>query len=148
MTSAGGQTIDPAIIVPLALLAFPLFWIAILGIIASAGWRAVAAAYPATSDPPLSARRVRFGSLSIGGKLMSPNYGSSVDGWFAQAGFWLRPVLPFRPFHPMIFVPWARVESIEEERRLLRNLVRVRLAGDVPDLLLLGSLGRAALERG
>jgi len=143
----GQGAIDPAIFVPLFLLAFPVFWIAIVWIIALQGWRPVAGAYPATSDAPLSARRVRFGSLSIGGKLMSPNYGSSVDGWFSQTGFWLRPVLPFRPFHPMIFVPWARVESVEQARKQLRKAVRVRLAGNVPDLLLLGALGRAVLER-
>jgi hypothetical protein len=149
MTPAGGHAaIDPAIFVPLVLLAFPIFWIAIVGFIASMGWRALAAAYPATSDAPLSARRVRFGSLSIGGTLMSPNYGSSIDGWFAQTGFWLRPILFFRPFHPMIYVPWTRVESIGQERKLLRKIVRVRLAGNVPDLLLVGSLGSAALARG
>lgn len=146
-TDGGGEAINPAIIVPLFFLAFSIFWIAIVGIIASLGWRAIAAAYPATSDAPLSARRVRFGSLSIGGTLMSPNYGSSIDGWFSQTGFWLRPILPFRPFHPMIHVPWTRVVSIEQERKWLRKIVRVRLAENVPDLLLVGSLGRAALER-
>ncbi|ATY32229.1 hypothetical protein [Sphingomonas psychrotolerans] len=139
--------IHPAIFILLFLFAFPFFWIAVIGFIARQGWREIAAAYPATSDAPPSARRVRFGSLSIGGKLMSPNYGSSIDGWFAQSGFWLRPFLPFRPFHPMIFIPWARVESVEQERKMLSKAVRVRLAGNMPDLLLLGSLGRAALER-
>lgn len=148
MTSAGGiEAIDPRILVPLFFLAFPFFWIAVLGVIASQGWRALAAVYPATSDAPLSARRVRRGSLSIGGKLMSPNYGSSIDGWFTQTGFWLRPILPFRPFHPMIFIPWTRVDSIEETRRMLSKGARIRLTGNVPDLLLFGSLGRAALEQ-
>ena len=147
MTGTSGELpIDPSIFFLLFLLVFPLFWIAVTGVIASQGWRSVAAVYPATSDAPLSARRVRFGSLRVGGRLMAPAYSSCIDGWFAQTGFWLRPFLPFRPFHPMIFVPWTQVESIEDERKLLTTHVRVRLAGNAPDLLLLGALGKAVRE--
>jgi hypothetical protein len=138
--------VSPALIVGLFLLVFPLFWIAVIGLIANFGWRGVASFYPATSDPPFSARRVRFASLSLGSSFMSPQYGSSINAWLSEAGMWLRPVLPFRPFHPMIYVPWARTRSIESERFLFTNRVRIRMLDDMPDLLLRGALGRAALE--
>jgi hypothetical protein len=149
MTPAGanGLPVSPELFVALFAVAFPFFWIAIIALIANLGWSKVARAYPATSDPPYSARRWRFVSLNIGGSLRSPNYASSVEGWTAESGFWLRPFLVFRPFHPTIYVPWARVQSVERERRLVGERVRVKLAGDVPDLLFVGALGRALLDR-
>ena len=146
-TGANGLPVSPALFVALFAIAFPLFWIAISGLIASMGWRGLAASYAATSDPPLSARRIRFASLRIGDSLRAANYGSCIDGWVTQSGLWLRPFLFFRPFHPMLFLPWARIEAVSEEKRFMSSYVRVRLAGDVPDLLLRGALGRAVFDR-
>jgi hypothetical protein len=148
MSAAGqGLPVSPELFAALFLLVFPFFWLAIIALIANLGWRKVARAYPATSDPPYSARRWRFVSLNIGGSLRSPNYGSAVEGWTSESGFWLRPFLLFRPFHPTIYVPWAQMHSVERERRLVGERVRVKLAGEVPDLLFVGALGRALLER-
>jgi hypothetical protein len=147
--SPGGEglPVSPALFAALLAVAFPFFWFAIIAMIANMGWRRVAQAYPATSDPPYSARRWRFVSLNIGGSLRSPNYGSSVEGWTSDSGLWLRPFLIFRPFHPTIYLPWAKIISVERERRLVGERVRVKLAGEVPDLLFVGALGRALLER-
>lgn len=148
MTGGGeGLPVSPALFFALFAVCFPFFWLAIIGVIANLGWRRVARAYPATSDPPYSARRWRFVSLSLGGLLGSPNYGSSVLAWTSDAGFWLRPLLIFRAFHPTIYVPWAQVVSIERERMLLSSRARVKLAGDVPDILFAGALARALLDR-
>lgn len=148
MSAAGqGLPVSPELFAALFLLVFPFFWLAIIALVANQGWRKVARAYPATSDPPYSARRWRFVSLNIGGSLRSPNYASSVQGWTSESGFWLRPFLLFRPFHPTIHVPWARVQSVERERRLVGERVRVKLSGEVPDLLFVGALGHALLER-
>ncbi|MDF2384715.1 hypothetical protein JMG10_24800 [Nostoc ellipsosporum NOK] len=148
MSAAGqGLPVSPELFAALFLLVFPFFWLAIIALVANQGWRKVARAYPATSDPPYSARRWRFVSLNIGGSLRSPNYASSVQGWTSESGFWLRPFLLFRPFHPTIHVPWTGVESVERERRLVGERVRVKLAGEVPDLLFVGALGHALLER-
>lgn len=137
----------PELFVALFVIVFPFFWIAILGVIAVTGWRKVEAQYPATSDPPPTARQVRFANLNLGGSMASPNYGGCITAWLSEMGLWLRPILPFRPFHPMIFIPWARVQSVESERAFLASRVRVKLAGNVPDLLLNGALGEAVLER-
>ena len=148
MTGGGeGLPVSPALFFALFAVVFPFFWLAVIALIANLGWRRVACAYPAASDPPLSARRWRFVSLNIGGSMRSPNYGSSVEAWTSESGFWLRPLLPFRPFHPTIFVPWPQVRSVERERRLVGERVRVKLAGEVPDLLFVGALGRALLDR-
>lgn len=144
---AEGLPVSPGLFVTLFAVAFPFFWLAIIGLIANMGWRRVARAYPATSDPPYSARRWRFVSLNIGGSMRSPNYGSSVEAWTTDTGFWLRPFLVFRPFHPTIHVPWAKVVSVARERQLIGERVRVKLAGDVPDLIFVGALGRALLDR-
>jgi hypothetical protein len=146
-TGANGLPVSPELFVALFAVAFPFFWLAIIALIATRGWRQVARVYSATSDPPYSARRWRFVTLSIGSSFGSPNYGSSVMGWTSETGFWLRPFLLFRPFHPTIHVPWAKVRSVERERRLIGQRVRVRLAGDVPDLLFVGALGHAMLDR-
>jgi len=147
--SPGGEglPVSPALFAALFVVAFPFFWLAIIGLIANLGWRRVARAYPATSDPPLSARRWRFVSLNIGGSMRSPNYGASVEAWTAESGLWLRPFLVFRPFHPTIYIPWARIVSVERERRLVGAQVRLKLAGEVPDLIFVGALGRALLDR-
>jgi hypothetical protein len=142
-----GLPVSPELFAALFAVAFPFFWIAIIALIANRGWRQIAQAYPATSDPPLSARRWRFVSLNIGGSMRSPNYGSSVVAWTTETGFWLRPWLVFRPFHPTIYIPWARVVSVTRERRLVGERIRVTLAGDVPELLFVGALGRAMLDR-
>lgn len=148
MTGPAGQElpVPPWIVVALFALFFPVLWVAVLRIIASMGWSQVAAAYPAMSDPPPSARRVRWGSMRIGRGVMAANYGSTITGWLSDSGLWLRPSLSFRPFHPMIYIPWARAQSIEEERVFLFKRVRVTLAGDVPELRFTGRLGRAVLE--
>lgn len=142
-----GLPVSPGLFVALFAVVFPFFWLAIIALIANLGWRRVARAYPATSDPPWSARRWRFVSLNIGGSMRSPNYGASVEAWTTDTGFWLRPFLLFRPFHPTIHVPWAQVVAVERERRLIGEQVRVKLAGEVPDLIFVGALGRALLDR-
>lgn len=147
--SPGGEglPVSPGLFVALFAVAFPFFWLAIIALIANMGWRRVARAYPASSDPPFAARRWRFVSLNIGGSLRSPNYGSSVEAWTSDSGFWLRPFLIFRPFHPTIYVPWAKIVSVTRERQLIGERARVKLAGEVPDLLFVGALGRALLDR-
>lgn len=148
MTGPAGQdlVLPPWMGFALFALIFPVFWVAILRIIASMGWSQVAAAYPAMSDPPSSARRVWWGSMTIGRGVMTANYGSNMTGWLSDTGLWLRPSLCFRLFHPMIYIPWARAQSIEEVRVFLFRRVRVTLAGDVPELRFVGRLGRAVLE--
>jgi hypothetical protein len=137
---------SPEVFAALFAIGFPLFWLVILRIIAALGWEGIEAAFPATSDPPASARRVRWGSLSVGGGMMGPNYNSCINAWLGEAGFWLRPSLMFQVFHPMIYIPWAHVQSIECKRVLFFESARVKLGGGVPDLLLRGKLARAVLE--
>lgn len=137
----------PEAFVALFLVAFPLMWVLVLWFIAALGWRRVEAVYPATSDPPLSAPRLTWASMNIAGPLGGANYSNCVNAWLSDTGLWLRPSLLFRPFHPMIFIPWTQVRSVERRRVLLFESVHVELAGDAPDLRLMGRLGNAVLER-
>jgi hypothetical protein len=133
----------------LFVLAIPIIWVAALAMISSSGWREIADAYPAFSDPPPNARRVLWGSMMLGGALTGVNYGSCINGWFSSAGLWLRPSLLFRPFHPMVEIPWSQMQWAEPERRLLWSGVNIGLAREGPDIWLGGRLGRAVLrERG
>ncbi|RYD50906.1 MAG: hypothetical protein EOP60_11115 [Sphingomonadales bacterium] len=147
MPAADALPIPVGAIVALFLAAFPIFWCAILWLIAGMGWRRLANAYPANSDPPDSADRIRFATLALGASVRSANYSGSINAWLAPSGLWLRPILPFRPFHAMVFIPWAHVRSVASERRMLMKLVRVALGGDVPDLVLSGRLAQAVLDR-
>ena len=147
-SGATGVLFTAGVVVALFFLIFPLFWCAIVGLIARMGWRRLAAAYPATSDPPYSATRIRFATISIGDAIAGPNYGSSINAWLSETGLWLRPILLFRFSHPMIFIPWAGVQSVESERRFLVSRAHVRLESGMPDLWLSGRLGRVVLERG
>ena len=144
--AADALPLPVGVIVVLFLAAFPLFWCAILWLIAAMGWRGLADAYPANSDPPDSAERVLFATLAIGATLRAANYGGAVNTWLSPSGMWLRPILPFRPFHPMVFIPWAHVRSVASERKMLMTQVRVVLGGDVPDLMLSGRLAQAVLD--
>ena len=130
-------------------LGFPLFWTGIVWLVGQFGWKRLAEGFEATSDPPLSSRRIRWGTLAL---LKSPlrkaNYGGCINAWLSETGLWLRPMLVFRINHPMLHLPWARIQGIREERILGFRRVRVTLGNGMPDLLLAGRLAQAVLESG
>jgi hypothetical protein len=150
MNAAAGDALPLPLgaFVALAVLAFLLFWVALVWLIGQFGWKRLADAFEASSDPPQSSRRIRWGSLTI---LSSPmrkaNYGGCIDAWLSETGLWLRPMLVFRINHPMLCIPWARIQSVTEERIFGFRRVRVALGTGVPDLMLAGRLAQAVLER-
>ena len=145
--AADALPVPVGVIVALSFAAFPVFWCAVMWVIAAMGWRRLADAYPATSDPPDSARRVNLATLTIGASIRAANYGGVINAWLSPSGLWLRPILPFRPFHAMVFIPWAEVRGVAGERRMGTTRARVTLRRDVPELLLSGRLGQAVLDR-
>ena len=122
------------LIVTGVLVAFPLLWLGIVGLIGKMGWGPLARAYPA-EEWPASGYRVSMQSARIG---MS-NYSNALNAVATPEGLYLRPMVLFRFGHPPVFIPW---EAVGHPEPAFLMGVRVPLA-DGPSLVLYGRLARA-----
>src|SRR5438128_1154503 len=105
------------------LLILPLTWTAAMALGSAGGWGAVARAYPAHGRRP--ERVWRFRSLQIRAGWLPSNYGGIVTVGADPDGLFFAVFLPFRPFHPPIFVPWAEVRT-EARKGWLGSHVELR----------------------
>ena len=86
----------------------PAVWVLVAWIISLCGWRSVARKYPAGA--PFSGRLMRFQGLRIDSRWWPPiTYNGVVHIGVDLSGLRLAVFLPFRAFHPPIFVPWPDV---------------------------------------
>lgn len=112
----------PSLTVVLIALAFILFWSVLLNFIAYfSGWWSLAARYAATTR--FEGKRRRFRSLQIG----TANMGGCVTIGTNVDGLYLAVILPFRPGHPPLFVPWSDVR-VQQARRWFSNWYEFRFA--------------------
>ncbi len=127
------------IVVGAILMGFAI-WFGTVGLMGLAGWRALAAAYPAGLWPEagegvaLRAEEVQVGSARY--------RGGSVQAALTERGLYLRPGRPFAVTHPTVFAPWA---AMAEVRALGADTVEVVLEG-APRLALHGDVARFVLE--
>lgn len=92
-------------IAPLAVLAFPLFWLLVCILIARlGGWAGAAKAFAARQRP----EGTHFSGLSL---QIAPatSYGGCVSATFSREGLWLAPIWFFRFGHRPLLIPWDRV---------------------------------------
>jgi len=101
-------------IVLLAVIAAPLFWLLLTGLIARVGgWAALAKAHPARVQP--RGKTFRGLSLQI---LPATSYGGCITAVFSPDGLYLVPFFLFRFGHPPLLVPWKQVGAPVEQRIL------------------------------
>ena len=95
-------------LIALVAVAFPTFWIGCLYGMARIGpWRSLALEYPAVDLP--SGSTYWFVSLQSGGF----TYSNCLFAIASQEYLTLKPLLPFRPFHPAITLPREAVTDVE-----------------------------------
>ena len=76
------------------------------------GWRALADQYPMPATPPLEQERYRFGSMRAAwGLFGTAAYQGCVEIGVGERGFSLALWVPFRMFHPTVFIPWEEVKT-------------------------------------
>lgn len=123
------------LLLPLAFfVAFPLFWMAVVGLIGKMAWGPLARAYPA-ADWPARGYKVSWQSARIG----LSSYSSAINAVATPEGLFLRPTLFFRVGHPPVFIPWAAFVDTAPGMMWGTRFVLT----DAPDLLLYGKLARA-----
>jgi hypothetical protein len=97
-------------LIPLVLVAA---WAPILFLVSTlGGWRRLADHFPA-NDPP-TGRQSWMQSLSIGWA----SYSNCLTIYVSADGLYLSVMLPFRPGHPPIFIPWSEIHDMTTRRQL------------------------------
>jgi hypothetical protein len=106
------------------------FWILLCRLVSRGGWRAVAAKHRALSTP----FGQRIGGVS--GSFPRGRYSGALAVWVAPDGFFIRPLIVFRAFHPALFIPWSCVASVSENKALFRTSTTVRCNVDATSFVL------------
>jgi hypothetical protein len=106
-------------------VAFPVLWFSVLGAISAfSGWSMLARRYRTTGPAPFDARRFLSGSLG------SVRFNNALTVGHSPNGLYLSVLLPFRPFHPPLLVPWASVHQNPPGRSWFRTYDSLAIRGD------------------
>ena len=103
---------------PLFPVVFIMMWCSVLFAIAKfSGWSRLSEKYICRDSPPLSWKPFCSGSFGFS------NYNSSLWVAFSAEGLYLKtgPLFFFRPFHPVICIPWSAIESVQEKQIFFRR---------------------------
>lgn len=129
-------------------MVFPFFfvgmWLLVLAILGTMGWSGLARRFPA-DERPTDGRAVWGTSLRMG-SFAGTSYGGCVNLRVGSSGIRFSVWLPFRPFHPPIFLPWSAVESCEERRILFLRRVVIHLYDAPRQIVVQGRGASAVLE--
>ena len=88
---------------------------------------------PSSLRNPPDATRYGSQSLTIGDKLFrAASYNNCMNVWIDRDGFYMRPQLIFRLFHPMLRIRWDQIARVDVWRALLAEAVA---RGDVDGFL-------------
>ena len=98
-------------LVPLAAFAvgFPLLWVAICAFASACGWGVLGRRFPRRHEVPVA--EYGWQSVVVIAGWMPSSYSNCTTLGANADGLFLRVALPFRPFHPPLFIPWAAVET-------------------------------------
>ena len=130
---------------------FPVFfvalWVLVMRVISWMGWSALAARF--AFDRPLPDDATRYGSqsLAIGESVITiANYSNCVNVWIDQRGFYMRPQIFFRLFHPMLHIRWDQIAQVEVRTGFLNGRTQLVFRTDAPVVAMRGRSGRAVAE--
>jgi hypothetical protein len=113
----------PEAVAALVVVGFTLWWCFVLWLSGwMSGWRALARHY--RTDGPFHGRIRRFQSIALGWG----NYGGVTTVGTRADGLYLAVLLPFRPGHPPLFIPWGEVTSAEFGSRWYGDWLELRFA--------------------
>ncbi len=106
-----------------------VMWVpALLVLSGISGWATLARSYRWTQPAPAGDRWFERGRVGIIG------YNSTLRFALLNEGFFLGQVLPFRPGHPSLFIPWSAIQTVyqAENNHPYLQLVVDTPAGPVP----------------
>jgi hypothetical protein len=126
---------------PWFLPAFALLWIGVTaGLALLSGWTNLAEEF--RSEQPVDGERFRFASAAIGARLFPVGYSNCLFLIVGPMGIGVSIFFLFRLLSPPLYIPWARVESVEQRRFLFLKSTVVRVAGHWPELKIYGRAGQ------
>ncbi|UKK85128.1 hypothetical protein L7H23_03185 [Sphingopyxis sp. BSN-002] len=131
---------------------FPVFfvamWVMVSRVISWMGWSALASRFAFDRPLPPDAARHGAQSMSIGDSLFrTANYSNCVNVWVDRNGFYMRPQLVFRLFHPMVHIRWDQIAQADVRTGFFNGGTRLTFRANVPVVLLRGRAGRAVAEQ-
>ncbi|WOF44836.1 hypothetical protein KNJ79_08105 [Sphingopyxis indica] len=131
-------------------LGFPLFfvamWLFIARILSWAGWSKFLPAFAWDRPVPDHVRRHSLATMVIGRFPGGVSYRNAVSVWIDERGFYLRPMILFRLFHPLLHIGWDQVASIEPRKTLWIKAHQLSFRRDVPMLTFGGSAGQSLFD--
>jgi hypothetical protein len=136
--------------IPLFLIAFPLMWLGITGMLSElGGWGELARLYrepEGTERAP--SQRFPMASMDLRrGRFPLPvNYSNCMVVEVAPAGLHLRPWRPFRFRHPPLLIPWSEMERVQVGHVLIFRVLTITPRGVGIRMRLYGGPARAVEE--
>lgn len=114
-----------ALLIPVFLLAFTVFWFLIIALLARlGGWDNLASQYSASSTPASRIHSFQSGRFGI------VNYSNCLGISCGASGLYLSVLLPFRFHHPPLQIPWADIRITDSQAGLFGTTARLEI-GDV-----------------
>ncbi len=127
----------------------PLFvamWFGITGLLSHiAGWASLASMYPSDSD--IEGEHFRFCSGSLGKRYFPVKYSNCLSFTVNERGFRLSILFLFRFLSPPIFVPWDKVETVEEKRMFFVSYFVLSIRDHWSQISVRGTAGRSLKEQ-
>lgn len=140
-------TLLAALIVGGWLIAFPVMWLGITGLLSVlGGWRELAASFDAGPLPREGRPIGRWATGGVKRVLFPVSYSNCLNVTLFQDGFGVAVARPFRFMHPPLFIPWTAVRDCEEGGAFWRY-ARITLHTSGVRILIGGRAGRELLEQ-
>lgn len=129
-----GLPFNPLLLIPLFLIPFACFWLAITAILgAASGWFRLQRAFPDHGEQPIE--RLRFQSGAMGGA-MPANFGSCLTLDVCATGLRVSVLRMLGPFQRPFFVPWSSIR-VSRRRILFRRFYELSFGTPAQGNLLL-----------
>ena len=127
-------------------LVFALMWLGVtFGLSRAAGWPELARRF--RFDGAVEGERFAMASGSIGASKGFPvGYRNALQVAVNPRGFGLGMFFLFRFMSPPLFIPWADVASVSDQRRWFRHYAEVHLQGSAIRILIAGKAGESLLR--
>ena len=135
------QSLQPLFAPESFVLLFVVVWLGISGGLAqAAGWASLAAKF--RQAKPLRGERFTSVSGAMGKGRFPVGYRSCLSVVVGDTGFSLAVLFPLRFRSPPLFVPWAQVETVVEEKLLFGRYTAVHLRGQWQVISIRGPAGQ------
>jgi len=119
---------------------FPLFWLAVVWLISRlTGWSRLAEVFAAARPPTGEVFSWVSGRFGFGS-----NYSNCLTVTVSHHGIHIQPFLPFRLSHRPLFIPWAAVREMQQDRFFFnhRTSLKADARGRMISFSLVGRSGR------